>query len=101
MSGVSFLPEGWRDLPCLLFLLCLFLADPGAPGAPGTSGESIIGSPGDLGSWQSPLPPHSHRRAAEPACAKMGCSHEPPSGPIPLPRETPPSQPLLPSASLP
>ena len=57
MSGVSFLPEGWRELPCLLFLLCLFLADPGAPGAPGTSGESIIGSPGDLGSWQSPLPP--------------------------------------------
>lgn len=44
MVGVSFLPEGWRDLPCLPFCLCLFLADPWAPGPPRTSCESSSSS---------------------------------------------------------
>lgn len=40
MSRVSFLPEGWRDLPGLRVCLLLFLRDPWAPRAPGTPSES-------------------------------------------------------------
>lgn len=96
MSGVPFLPEGWRHLPCLLFLLRLLLTDPGAPGPPRTSGESILRSPGATWAPGNILLPRTTEQLTQPA-AKTGRARKPPPTASPTCLVRPPRKPLLPS----
>lgn len=98
MSGVSFPPEGWRDLPCLPFRfhLHLFFADPWAPGAPRTSGESILSSPGVTRAPGNILLPQ--HRAAVPARLQDGTCSCVPQLPRPPSLSSPPPAAALPWA---